>query len=187
MTVDASPSRPARLHCGCGPHAAAGWLNADVRPLPGVDLVGDIRDGLPLADASMDCAVAIHVLQDLPWGDIPGALAEVRRVLKPGAPLRLGLPDLDRAVDAYRRGDAGFFQVPDADAPSIGAKLVTQLVWYGTARTPFTFDFARDMLVRAGYVGIARCAFHETTTAIDDIVSLDDRERESLFVEARRP
>ena len=189
----AAPGPPAvtptstRLHLGCGPKAAPGWLNADAHPHPGVDLVGDIRDGLPLPDACMDCAVAIHVLQDLPWHDIPPALAELRRVLKPGAPLRLGLPDLDRAIDAYRRGDAAYFHVPDEDARSVGAKLVTQIIWYGSVRTPFTFELAHELLQNAGFGRIARCGFGQTRTPWPDIVTFDNRERESFFIEASRP
>lgn len=175
-----------RLHWGCGPNAAPGWINADVRALPGVDLVGDIRDGLALPDASLDCIVAIHVLQDLPWPDQPKALAELHRVLKPGGVLRLGLPDLDRALDAYRRGDAAYFHVPDAHARAIGTKLVTQIVWYGAVRTPFNFDCAREWLHGAGFVDVTRQAFRRTGTSIAGITDLDNRERESLFVEAAR-
>ena len=183
----AQPCRPSpvRLTLGCGPRPAPGWINADLRDYEGVDLRGDIRDGLPLSDHSVDCAVAIHVLQDLPWCDIPVALAELRRVLRSGGVLRLGLPDLDRAIDAYRRGDAAYFHVPDADARSIGAKLVAQIIWYGSVRTPFTFDFARELLERAGFAEVRRCAFRETGSPDPEIVSLDNRERESLFVEAR--
>lgn len=173
-----------RLNWGCGPHPAPGWINADLRSYPGVDLCGDIREGLALADASIDYAVAIHVLQDLPWGDIPSALVELKRVLKRGGVLRLGLPDLDRAIDAYRRGDAGYFHVPDADAQAIGAKLVTQIVWYGSVRTPFNWDFAQEVLRHAGYREVVRCRFRETASRHAEITSLDNRERESLFVEA---
>jgi predicted SAM-dependent methyltransferase len=177
---------PSRLHWGCGPNATAGWLNADVHPHSGVDLVGDIRDGLALPDACMDYAVAIHVLQDLPWTDIPRALQELHRVLKPGAALRLALPDLDRAIDAYRQGDGAYFHVPDKDARSVGAKLVTQIIWYGSVRTPFNFDFAEELLHDAGFQRIERSSFGRTTTPYPDIVALDNRERESLFVEARK-
>ena len=175
----------ARLNLGCGPQPAAGWINADRERFDGVDLCGDIREGLALPDGAVRYAVAMHFLQDLPWGDIPGALAEIRRVLVPGGVLRLGLPDLDRAVDAYRRGDAGYFLVPDADARSIGAKLVTQLVWYGTVRTPFTFDFAEEVLSNAGFTDVRRCEFGRSASEFADIASLDNREPESLFVEAR--
>jgi predicted SAM-dependent methyltransferase len=174
----------ARLQVGCGEHPAAGWINNDCRYVEGVDLCCDIRDGLALADRSIDYAVAIHVLQDLPWQDIPVALLELRRVLKPEGMLRLALPDLDRAIAAYQRGDVDYFYVPDKDALSIGAKLVTQITWYGSVRTPFNFDFAREMLRRGGFRNVQRCAFGQTSGPYADIVSLDNRERESLFVEA---
>jgi predicted SAM-dependent methyltransferase len=173
-----------RLNIGCGLNPVPGWINLDVREHQGVDLRCDLRRYLPLADRSVDYAVAIHVLQDMAWADIPAALAQVHRVLRPGAVLRLALPDLDRAIDAYRRADTAYFYVPDTDARSLGAKLVTQMVWYGSVRTPFTFDFAEELLVNTGFTNVARCAFRETHSAHAQIVDLDNRERESLFVEA---
>jgi len=173
-----------RLHVGCGSRPAPGWINADRRPGEGVDLCADLREGLPMADDSVDCAVAMHVLQDLAWNELPGVLAELRRVLRPGGTLRLGLPDLDRAIDAYRRGDHRYFHVPDQDAASIGAKLVTQIVWYGSVHTPFTFDFAEERLRAAGFRDVARCAFRESRHGDPGLAALDNRERESFFVEA---
>src|SRR5687767_2373200 len=82
-----------RLNWGCGPCATEGWINCDAKDGPGVDLCCDIRDGLPLDDDSVDCVAAIHVLQDLPYADVAAALRELRRVLRPGGVLRLGLPD----------------------------------------------------------------------------------------------
>jgi SAM-dependent methyltransferase len=173
-----------RLNLGCGPFAMAGWLNADLRDGAGVDLRADIRERLPLDDSSLDCVVAMHVLQDLAWNEIPAALRELKRILRSGGVLRLGLPDLDRAIDAYRRGDGAYFHIPDQDAKAVGAKLVTQIVWYGSVRTPFTFDFAFETLAAAGFRQIARCAFRETRHGDGGIVALDNRERETLFVEA---
>lgn len=173
-----------RLHFGCGPQARPGWINQDRRPHPGVDLVCDLRRGLPLAGGTLEAAAGIHVLQDLGWGDIPPLLAELRRVLRPGGVLRLALPDLDRAIDAYRRGDAGYFYVPDADARSIGAKLVTQIIWYGSVRTPFTFDLAQEWLGHAGFRAVEACAFGQSVHGQPWLAALDNRERESFFVEA---
>lgn len=182
---DPPPIVSRRLNWGCGPATPRGWINADRLPHPGVDLQGDIRDGLDLADASIDYAVAIHALQDLAWADIPSALAELKRVLRSGGVLRLGLPDLDRAIDAYLRGDAAYFHVPDQDARSLGAKLVTQIIWYGSVRTPMTFAFVRECLEGAGFRDVQRCGYRRSASGIVDIVALDNRERESLFVEAR--
>lgn len=175
---------PLRLNLGCGPVPAPGWLNCDVRQYDGLDYRGDLRIGLPIDSDALDAVVAIHVFQDLEWDEIQGALREVRRVLKPDGVLRLALPDLDRAIDAYRSGDAGYFYVPDEDARSIGAKLVTQAIWYGSVRTPFTFDFAEESLANAGFRDPVRCAYRETRYGDAGLVELDNRERESLFVEA---
>lgn len=175
-----------RLNWGCGPCVAPGWVNADRHPGFGVDLSCDIRDGFPLPDETFEYIVGIHVLQDLPYPDVLPALSELRRVLKAGGVLRLGLPDLDKAIRAYLREDHGYFYVPDRDAQDIGAKLVTQLVWYGSVRTPFTFGFIREMTERAGFRRVRRCSFRETFSPYPDIVSLDNREKETLFVEAER-
>jgi len=57
-------------------------------------MVGDAL-ALPLADSSVDCAFLVTVLGELP--DRPKALAELRRVLKPGGTLSIAevLPDPD--------------------------------------------------------------------------------------------
>jgi predicted SAM-dependent methyltransferase len=178
------PATLRRLNWGCGLKPVPGWLNSDRRAAEGIDLVADIRHGLPLDDGCVDYAVAIHALQDLAWLEIVPALKELRRVLRPGGVLRLGLPDMDRAIAAWRRGDAAYFHVPDHDAASIGGKLVAQLIWYGSTRTPMNADAAREFLERAGYCEIRRCSFRETASRYPEIVSLDDRERESLFMEA---
>jgi hypothetical protein len=105
-------------------------------------------------------------------------------VLRDGGVLRLGLPDLDRGFRAYVEGDRDYFLVPDADARSLGGKLVTQLLWYGHTRSLFTVDFIEELLRRAGFDEVVHCGFKETKSPFPEIVELDDRERESMFVEA---
>jgi SAM-dependent methyltransferase len=175
-----------RLNWGCGSVIAPGWLNCDVLQLSGVDLCRDVRDGLPLESDSIDCIAGIHVLQDLPYLDIDMALCEIYRVLKSGGVLRLGVPDLDKAIHAYLAGDAAYFYVPDKDAECIGAKLVTQLIWYGSVRTPVTYSFLEERLASAKYRNIRRCQFGVTESRFPELASLDNRERESLFVEASK-
>lgn len=184
MSASASPRR---LHLGCGPRAAPGWVNLDLRAAPGVHVRADLRVGLALRPASFDAAVAIHVLQDLPYLHVLPSLRQVRAVLRAGGVLRLALPDLDRAIDAYRRGDRAYFYVPDRDAASAGRKLVAQITWYGSVRTPFTFDCIEELLGEAGFERVVRCRFRETRSGDAALIAFDDRERETLFVEAVAP
>src|SRR5207244_9139214 len=102
----------------------------DQRPYGGVEVVADILDGLPLEGDSMDYAVSIHALQEVPYPRLVPVLRELWRVLKPGGVLRLVLPDLDKGVQAYLRRDRDYFLIPDEEAKSIGAKFIVHLLWY---------------------------------------------------------
>ncbi|MFJ9808523.1 class I SAM-dependent methyltransferase [Streptomyces sp. NPDC101158] len=89
---------------GCGPGHVAGWLAEGGRAVVGVDLSpamvaigrkeypraefreGDLL-GLPARDGEFDAAVALYSLIHLAPDELAPALAEIRRVLRPGAPL----------------------------------------------------------------------------------------------------
>jgi len=45
-------------------------------------------------------------------------------------------------------------------------------------------DFVKELLERAGFTRITRCRYKQTASRWPDIADLDNRERESLFVEA---
>lgn len=173
-----------RLNWGCGPDPPCGWINADRLRAPNITLSGDIRDGLALPDDSVDYAVSIHGLQDLPYLDVVPALRELRRVLRPGGVLRVALPDLERAIEAWLRGDAAYFYIPDDETRTIGGKLIVQAIWYGSSRTPFTWDFFHELATKAEFRSVTRCKFRHTDSPWPHIVELDNRERESLFAEA---
>jgi len=178
------PGGVRRLNWGCGSQPVPGWLNSDIKAASGVDIACDLQDALPFDDASIDYVVSIHALPELPHPDIEPALRELYRVLEVGGVLRLSLPDLDRAIRAYLDGEAGYFLVPDDDARSLGGKLVVQMSWYGHSRSLYTFDFIEELLYRAGFRRVVRCEFRGTASVHPEIVELDNRERESLFVEA---
>jgi SAM-dependent methyltransferase len=158
-------------------------VNSDAKPGLGV-VAADIRSGLPFVTDSMEYVVSIHALPELSYPDLVPALSELRRVLQPGGVLRLGLPDLEKSFEAYRRGDNEYFAVPDDEMRSIGGKLVAQLVWFGYSRTFFVRDFAEELLVKAGFSHVDQVAYRETRSPFPDIVELDNRPDESLFVEA---
>jgi SAM-dependent methyltransferase len=173
-----------RLNWGCGPAPAPGWINADRLSAPGLDVCGDISDGLALEEASIDYAVAMHGLQDVPYLDLVPALRELRRVLRVDGVLRVGVPDLARSIDAWQRGDRSYFYIRDDEVASIGGKLIVQAIWFGSTRTPFMWDFFQELAAKAGFRHVRRCTFRQTESPWPEIVELDNRERESLFAEA---
>ncbi len=175
-----------RLNWGCGPWTVEGWINSDIADHPGVELVCDIREGLPLEDESIDYAVSNHALPEIPYSDLLPTLDELRRVLKPGGVLRLALPDMDKGIDAYRSGEEDYFLIPNEEWRSIGSKFVVQMVWYGYSRTMFNHDFVAELLIKAQFSQVTRCEFQQTASPYPEIVEIDNRERESLFVEAVR-
>jgi ubiquinone/menaquinone biosynthesis C-methylase UbiE len=176
-----------RLHWGCGPITPYGWINSDIYPHPGVDVPADILAGLPLPANEFDYVVAIHALPEIPIREQQRAIGELHRVLKPGGVLRLGLPDMDKAIRAYLSKDIDyFFLIPDEMASTISGKMITQLLWYSISRCMFTAEFATELVTRSGFRQVQICRFRETKSEHPGIVELDDREMESFFVEATK-
>lgn len=70
-----------RLNIGCGPHYAEHWLNVDISPDCGADVVADLRRGLPFEDGAAERIYLGHVLEHLPMHDVVRALQEVERLL----------------------------------------------------------------------------------------------------------
>jgi hypothetical protein len=64
--------------------------------------------------------------------------------------------------------------------------MITQLLWYGRSKSLFTAEFTAELLARSGFRSIQQCPFRQTASPYPGIVELDDRELESLFMEARK-
>jgi SAM-dependent methyltransferase len=91
-----------RLNLGPGNHYAEGWLNVDKYDLPHhkrrPDLMVDVLEGLPLPDGSFSKAYAGHVLEHLPYAQVPQVIAECWRVLAPGGSLAVVGPCIELAI-----------------------------------------------------------------------------------------
>jgi len=174
-----------RMHWGCGTKGKAGWINVDILKGPGVDVACDIFDGLPLGDESLNYIVGIHALNEIPYPDVVLALKELHRVLKIGGVLRLSVPDLEKNIHAFQNKTENYFLIPDEEAASAGGKFIAQILWYGAVRSFFTSDSIEEKVLQAGFRAVNHCAYQTTQSQFGtDIVELDDRPRESLFVEA---
>jgi hypothetical protein len=58
------------------------------------------------------------------------------------------------------------------------------MLWYGDSRSLFTYEFIEELLKKAEFHQVKRCGYKQTASPFKEIVALDNRERESLFVEA---
>lgn len=80
-----------KLHLGCGNVIKAGWVNLDAFPLPGVDVVHDLRDfPWPFSDNQFEEIHADNVLEHLP--DTVKIMEELYRITSPGAKIFIGVP-----------------------------------------------------------------------------------------------
>lgn len=87
------PTTGAKLHVGCGRERLEGWVNIDLAPLPGVDVVADVTQGLEFSD----CAAIFgeHFLEHLPVDRAVAFMEESHRVLAGDGLIRLSTPNLD--------------------------------------------------------------------------------------------
>lgn len=111
--MDAGPAGAAGrivLHVGCGPYnpnklhssfRKEGWreLRVDINPNVKPDIVASMLAMPMIAAASVDGVWSSHNLEHLYAHEVPVALAEFARVLKPRGVVLLTMPDLQRVAE----------------------------------------------------------------------------------------
>ena len=164
---------PIVLHVGCGvasPHKLpqayfppGGWqeLRLDIDPGVSPDIVASITDMVAMADASVDAVWSSHNLEHLWSHEVPVALAEFSRVLRPGGFVLLTMPDLQQVAGLVA---AGQLEEP-AYMSSMGPIAPLDILYgyrpalaLGNAfmghKTGYTATSLAAHLTRAGFVGI---------------------------------
>lgn len=107
-------SHPTMCNLGCGSRHHPGWINLDFHGDGLNVLPWDLQHGLPLPDRSCDVIYSSHAIEHFTRDGARRFLTECKRVLKPGATLRVVAPDLEgiaraylTCLDAARNGAAG--------------------------------------------------------------------------------
>ncbi|MBI5279961.1 MAG: class I SAM-dependent methyltransferase [Burkholderiales bacterium] len=103
------------LHVGCGAETrhhltpgfrGDGWreIRLDIDPAVKPDLIGTITDMSAVADGSVDALYSSHNLEHIYHHEVPQALDEFFRVLKPGGFVVLTCPDLQSVCAQVAKG-----------------------------------------------------------------------------------
>lgn len=90
-----------KLNLGCGPLQHEGWINLDSEPTMEPDVVANVM-ALPFDSESVDQVYMGHVLEHLPFIQVPWALREASRVMKPGAEIAVVGPDIRLAWEGFK-------------------------------------------------------------------------------------
>ena len=103
------------LNVGCGPrgrpHGFAGFdqgwteLRLDIDPAVEPDVVGTMTDMSAVATGSVDAVVSSHNIEHLYPHEVPQALAEFVRVLKPDGRVLITCPDLQSVCARVAKGE----------------------------------------------------------------------------------
>jgi hypothetical protein len=160
---------PTFLHIGCGSKtkadttpgfAKAEWqeLRLDIDPGAKPDIVADMTDMSAVATASVDALFSSHSLEHLYPHQVPVALGEFVRVLKPEGFAVITCPDLQLAASAIA---AGKLDEPIYVSP--GGPITAMDIVFGhrpslargqgfmAHRTGFSLQSLFDALGRAGF------------------------------------
>jgi predicted SAM-dependent methyltransferase len=97
-----------KLHIGCGLNKLKGYINVDITPLEGCDVVMDATDLCLVPADSIEEIKMQNVFEHFYRNQQNQALSEYRRVLQKGGKLIIeGLPNFDAIIRAYLDKEKG--------------------------------------------------------------------------------
>jgi hypothetical protein len=199
-----------KYHLGCGSVIVAGYLNIDYR---GELVLGalcsdfegkcgafflnhNLADGIPGRDRSLDVIYHCHFLEHLPYLAGIRLLRQARNRLKPGAIMRLLVPDLALWIEHYQCNNVAFFEayrrsILDENKLIYNTKgsIFMGMLHNHGHQCGYDFETIKWILEFVGFTEVRQTLFQES--AIPEIASLEPysplRGMESLCVECIRP
>lgn len=93
-----------KLHLGCGDKHLEGYINIDIRYLPGVDRVDNIRFLRKYEVNSVKEIYACHVLEHFSRWEYKSVLSRWFDILLPNGVLKIAVPDFESVVKIYNKG-----------------------------------------------------------------------------------
>jgi hypothetical protein len=92
-----------RLHLGCGTKHLDGYINIDIRYLPGVDEINNVKFLRNYENESINEIYACHVLEHFSRWDYNNVLRRWYELLIPNGILRLSVPNFEAICEHYTK------------------------------------------------------------------------------------
>ena len=90
-----------KLHLGCGNKHIDGYINIDIRYIPGVDEVNNVARLRNYKNSSISTIYASHVLEHFGRWEYKDVLKRWFELLEPNGILRIGVPDFEEIAKYY--------------------------------------------------------------------------------------
>lgn len=181
--------------CGLSPTLGEDWSNYDGSPtlwlqripilgwlarkklsprFPNEVQYGNVVDGLPECDSTVDLVYCSHVLEHMSVQEVRIALREVFRILKPGGTFRGVLPDFQYEVQNYLENQAtqpsiDFMLTNDVGLFSRSKSIKGAMVaMFGNSRHLSFWDYKslQVELVDAGFTNVRRAHLGDSNNEI---------------------
>jgi predicted SAM-dependent methyltransferase len=175
-------TKPRLLHVGCGhakperlPSVFREWeeIRLDVDPSVEPDIVTSMTDIDAIADASVDAIWSSHNLEHLESHEVPLALREWRRVLRPAGIAFMTLPDLAQVAKLVADDEINkpIYESPAGPIAPLDImfghrRSVESGNRYMAHRTGFTTDHLGEALMEAKFVEADVWTTHLTLWAV---------------------
>ena len=178
------------LNLGCGPLIYSGWCNADdyafkrwlretsFRP----EWRLDITKAWKCNDNYWDGIFTQHVIEHVRYSQAVHVMEECFRTLKPGAWLRISVPNLSKYIDFYTgKSEASEFHRFTHKALSLS--FISQMHYH---KSVWDGELMTAVLEEIGFVNVSEVGFGE---GVDKKIIKDqsDKKWESLYIEAQKP
>jgi predicted SAM-dependent methyltransferase len=184
-TLFALPANDLCINIGCGSRPLPGWVNLDAARSDKIDIVWDLRRGLPFPDESCAAIFGEHVIEHIPKAGAELILRECHRVLQPRGVVRLSTPDAGKFLRAYVN-DREFLadpRFPDSADTSMD-RVNMMMREYGQHLWVYDIESICLALQKAGFTSTLEQKFGESTYPRMQGIDLEERAFESLYVEA---
>jgi predicted SAM-dependent methyltransferase len=184
-TLLALPGHDLCINIGCGSRALPGWVNLDAARGDKIDVVWDLRRGLPFPADSCSAIFGEHVIEHLPKADAESLLRDCHRVLQAGGVLRLSTPDAGKFLRAYV-SDQQFLADPRFAEPADTSmdRVNMMMREYGQHLWVYDIESICLILKKAGFSSTIEQSFGVSAHTVMNGIDLEQRAFESFFVEA---